>query len=194
MIKLKNFFAVTVLVLAFAAALTACKDSSNELPAYPASTSEKSGTESSNSTSKIDGGDSNTYGDISKEEYDKLYEEYTENAESGVDTNSNADVIEVLPSFQMIDEIFTDYYVAQNAVYYVNISDNSSWQDVEFTKGDYFGQVLYNTESRDLGSIEPGSSNVLPVGTELYESNEDKTVILAKVDDGFIPYVKIVEG
>lgn len=60
MIKLKNFFAVTVLVLAFAAALTACKDSSNELPAYPASTSEKSGTESSNSTSKIDGGDSNT--------------------------------------------------------------------------------------------------------------------------------------
>lgn len=194
MIKLKNFFAVTVLVLAFAAALTACKDSSNELPAYPASTSEKSGTESSNSTSKIDGGDSNTYGDISKEEYDKLYEEYTENAESGVDTNSNADVIAVLPSFQMIDEIFTDYYVAQNAVYYVNISDNSSWQDVEFTKGDYFGQVLYNTESRDLGSIEPGSSNVLPVGTELYESNEDKTVILAKVDDGFIPYVKIVEG
>lgn len=143
---------------------------------------------------KGDIGMNHDYGDISKEEYDKLYEEYTENAESGVDTNSNADVIAVLPSFQMIDEIFTDYYVAQNAVYYVNISDNSSWQDVEFTKGDYFGQVLYNTESRDLGSIEPGSSNVLPVGTELYESNEDKTVILAKVDDGFIPYVKIVEG
>ncbi len=97
-------------------------------------------------------------------------------------------------SSSMISELYTDYYVAHNGIYYVNISDNESWQGVEFTRGNYFGQVLYNTESRELSSIQPGSSNVLPIGTELYESNEDKTVILAKINDGFIPYVKAVEG
>lgn len=98
------------------------------------------------------------------------------------------------PLSPMINEVYTDYYVDHNEVYYVNISYNESWQGVEFTRGNYFGQVLYNTESRELSSIQPGSSNILPIGTELYESNEEKTVILAKVNNSFIPYVKAVEG
>lgn len=111
---------------------------------------------------------------------------------SSSSTDSQVSPMPLLSS--KINELYSDYYIDYSEIYYVNISDDQSWQGVEFTVGDYFGQVLYNTDSRELSSIQPGSANVLPIGTELYESNERKTVILAKMDNCFIPYVKIVEG
>ena len=60
MFKIKKFFSSAVLILAFAITLTACKEDSNGLPNYPAGTSEKSTTKSSNSLLESDAEESNT--------------------------------------------------------------------------------------------------------------------------------------
>lgn len=93
-----------------------------------------------------------------------------------------------------IPEMYTDYYVTSSEVYYINVSDREPWQGITYTKGNYIGKVLFNTESRELRSIQPGSSNVLPIGSDIYETNEDRTIILVNVDNRLIPYLKMVEG
>lgn len=89
-----------------------------------------------------------------------------------------------------------DYFVADDGigVYYANVSDEPSWQDYTFTKGEFFGEILYSTEELELSKIEPWSANVLPIGTRLYRANENLTVVLAEIDGTLIPYLKIVEG
>ncbi len=89
-----------------------------------------------------------------------------------------------------------DYFVADDGigVYYSNVSDEPSWQGYTFTKGEFFGEILYSTEELELSKIEPWSANVLPIGTKLYRANENKTVVLAETDGTLIPYLKIVEG
>ena len=182
-----------VCILAVMASLTACSET--ESPAQNVSGNQTSSqTTTSDETPNeppADSGHSETNDNTDNTDNTNSADSLSEDPNSG---SSGAEESPILPSYQTISDIYNDYYVGRNKVYYVNISDNASWQNAEFTKGDYLGQVLYNTESRDLSSIQPGSSNVLPVGTELYETNEDKTVILAKVNDAFIPYVKVVEG
>lgn len=89
-----------------------------------------------------------------------------------------------------------DYFVADDGVgvYYSSVSEEPSWQDYTFTKGEFFGEILYSTEELELSKIEPWSANVLPIGTKLYRANENLTVVLAEIDGTLIPYLKIVEG
>lgn len=186
---MKKFTAI-VSILAVMASLTACSETDS--PAQNVSGNQSSSQiTTSDETPNEPPADSGHSENNDNTDNTNSADSLSETPNSG---SSGEEESPILPSYQTISDIYNDYYVGRNKVYYVNISDNASWQNVEFTEGDYLGQVLYNTESRDLSSIQPGSSNVLPVGTELYETNEDKTVILAKVNDTFIPYVKVVEG
>lgn len=97
-------------------------------------------------------------------------------------------------SIKRIDEYFDDYFMLDNGVFCANISNESSWRDHTFTKGDYLGEILSSTEERDLKKIEPWAANVLPVGTKLYGTKERGGVIVAEADGELIPYLEIREG
>lgn len=96
-------------------------------------------------------------------------------------------------SIKEIAEIFSDYFVI-DGVLYSNIQNDPQQEEYEYVKGDAFGEILYNTEERDLSKLDNGSASNLPVGTVLYKFPEDATIILAEVDNKLIPYIKIVEG
>lgn len=97
---------------------------------------------------------------------------------------------------KIADVLADDYFVAdkESGIYYSNISDEPSWKESAFTKGDSFGEIFYYTEELELNKIKAWSANVLPIGTRLYRTAEDKTVILAETDEALISYLKIVEG
>lgn len=109
-------------------------------------------------------------------------------------SNSSEEKTTEFCSTEMISEIYTDNIVASNGTYYTNIAYDLSWKNYNWTTGDLFGTVLYNSKERRLSSRKPYSASILPIGTKLYYSNEDKTVIIADIDGKLIPYVKIVEG
>lgn len=109
--------------------------------------------------------------------------------------DDHTDIIEEISILSnTIPEMFTDYYVTDSTVYYINVSDRDPWQGIPYSKGNLIGNVLNHTENRELNSIEPGSASILPIGTEIYESNEDGAIILASVDNRLIPYLRMTEG
>jgi hypothetical protein len=94
-----------------------------------------------------------------------------------------------------ISENFTDYVIVDN-ILYVNIANDPQWISLNYNyiKGDYIGKVLKNSDERNIYKLEDFTANLLPIGTKLYEFDEDPLIILADTADGLIPYLKIVEG
>jgi hypothetical protein len=94
-----------------------------------------------------------------------------------------------------ISENFTDY-VFFDGMPYVNIANEPSWKEnnYEYVKGDFFGEILHNSDERNKYKLEDCTANLLPVGTKFYKFDEDPTIILADTDMGLIPYLILVEG
>jgi hypothetical protein len=94
-----------------------------------------------------------------------------------------------------ISENFTDYVFFDGLVY-VNIANEPSWkeQNYEYIRGDFFGEILHNSNERNKYKLEDSTSNVLPVGTKFYKFEEEPQIILADTEIGLIPYLVLVEG
>lgn len=119
-----------------------------------------------------------------------------EDVEEGLEDDEEDEEEETYTSsdVKQVDSMYSDYCVFDGGVYYVNVTDDSQWSRYTFTKGEYFDEIKYTTHERMLSEIKSGSANILPVGTKLYKTNENPTVILANVNGRLIPYLKIVEG
>jgi hypothetical protein len=94
-----------------------------------------------------------------------------------------------------ISQNFEDFVVFDGIVY-SNIVNEPSWIALgyDYIKGDFFGEVLANSDERNIYKIEDGTANITPIGTKFYRFDEDSTIILADTADGLIPFLMIVEG
>jgi hypothetical protein len=87
-------------------------------------------------------------------------------------------------------------FVVFDGILYSNIAYEPSWIALgyKYIKGDFFGEVLANSDERNIYRIENGTANFTPVGTKFYRFDEDPTIILADTPNGLIPFLMIVEG
>lgn len=82
-----------------------------------------------------------------------------------------------------------DMFVYEDTVY-INATDIDWVKSESFEKGDRAGAI---SDSGIANDFNDWSATVLPVGTEIYES-DDPEILLADLEGQIIPYLKYVEG
>ena len=82
-----------------------------------------------------------------------------------------------------------DMFVYEDIVY-KNATDVDWVKSEMFDKGDMLGEIR---ASGIISDFENWNATVLPVGTEIYES-DDSQILLASLGDQLITYLKWVEG
>ena len=82
-----------------------------------------------------------------------------------------------------------DMFVYEEIVY-INAADVDWVKSETFDKGDMIGKIRASGITSDF---ENWDATVLPVGTEIYES-DDSQILLAGLGEQLIPYLKWVEG
>jgi hypothetical protein len=109
--------------------------------------------------------------------------------------SDNGEVSAPPTTFTEIHPHHTDYVVF-GGILYSNNSKNEMWAGKYevYTKGDFFDEVLINSDERNIYKIEDCTASLMPVGTKFYECNESSELILADTPDGLIPFLMIVEG
>lgn len=92
-----------------------------------------------------------------------------------------------------IDEQFTDYFV-YGGIYYINVSNDPTWESYEYTPGDELLEITGISEIRKLSQLSDGTSSKLAIGTKIYSCETRPDMLLALVDGEYLPYYKMVEG
>ena len=87
------------------------------------------------------------------------------------------------------DDNNVDMFVYEDIVY-INATDVDWVKSGTFDKGDMLGEIR---DSGITSDFENWDATVLPVGTEIYES-DDAQILLASSGEQLIPYLKWVEG
>ncbi len=87
------------------------------------------------------------------------------------------------------DDNNVDMFVYEDIVY-INATDVDWVKSGTFDKGDMTGEIR---DSGITSDFENWDATVLPVGTEIYES-DDSQILLASLGEQLIPYLKWVEG
>lgn len=87
------------------------------------------------------------------------------------------------------DDNSVDMFVYEDIVY-INATDVDWVKSGTFDKGDMLGEIR---DSGITSDFENWDATVLPVGTEIYES-DDSQILLASLGEQLIPYLKWVEG
>ena len=87
------------------------------------------------------------------------------------------------------DDNNVDMFVYEDIVY-INATDVDWVKSGTFDKGDMLGEIC---DSGITSDFENWDATVLPVGTEIYES-DDSQILLASLGEQLIPYLKWVEG
>ena len=82
-----------------------------------------------------------------------------------------------------------DMFVYEDVVY-INATDVDWVKSAAFDKGDMIGKI---SDSGITSDFDNWNATVLPVGTEIYES-DDSQILLASSGEQLIPYLKYVEG
>jgi hypothetical protein len=92
-----------------------------------------------------------------------------------------------------IDSAYTDYVFFDNAVY-INAENEPSQPtiDTDYVKGAFFGEILYQSDERNLHKIKSNTANILSVGTRFYLYDDNPQIILADTESGLIPYMKLL--
>ena len=75
-------------------------------------------------------------------------------------------------------------------IVYINAADVDWVKSETFDKGDMIGEICASGITSDFDNWD---ATVLPVGTEIYES-DDPQILLAGLGEKLIPYLKWVEG
>lgn len=87
------------------------------------------------------------------------------------------------------DDNNVDMFVYEDIVY-INATDVDWVKSETFVKGDMIGEIHASGITSDFDNW---NATVLPVGTEIYES-DDSQILLASLGEQLIPYLKWVEG
>jgi len=87
------------------------------------------------------------------------------------------------------DDNNVDMFVYEDIVY-INATDVDWVKSETFDKGDMLGEIRDSGITSDFDNWD---ATVLPVGTEIYES-DDSQILLASLGEQLIPYLKWVEG
>ena len=87
------------------------------------------------------------------------------------------------------DDNNVDMFVYEDIVY-INATDVDWVKSGTFDKCDMIGEMR---DSGITSDFENWDATVLPVGTEIYES-DDSQILLASLGEQLIPYLKWVEG
>lgn len=103
---------------------------------------------------------------------------------SAVKTTSNP-----TPEQVYSEDNSVDMFVYEDIVY-KNATDVDWVKSEMFDKGDMIGEIR---DSGITSDFENWDATVLPVGTEIYES-DDSQILLASLGEQLIPYLKWVEG
>ena len=82
-----------------------------------------------------------------------------------------------------------DMFVYEDIVC-INATDVDWVKSGTFDKGDMLGEIRDSGTTSDFDNWD---ATVLPVGTEIYES-DDSQILLASLGEHLIPYLKWVEG
>lgn len=82
-----------------------------------------------------------------------------------------------------------DMFVYEDTAY-VNASDVDWVKNETFERGKYIGKIKNSEASKDFKNWD---ATVLPVGTEIFESGHTQ-ILLVKLEEKLIPYLKYVEG
>lgn len=87
------------------------------------------------------------------------------------------------------DDNNVDMFIYEDIVY-INAADVDWVKNETFDKGDRIGEI---SESGITSDFNNWDATVLPVGTEIYES-DNAQILLANSGEQLIPYLKWVEG
>jgi|SRR5690606_17678727 len=77
-----------------------------------------------------------------------------------------------------------------DGIVYSNVKDVDWVKESDYTIGEEVGEIT--KQSDKANEFENGTSNKLPVGTKIYET--DTPIYIAIVDGKEIPYLKMLEG
>ncbi|MER2078710.1 hypothetical protein [Psychrobacillus psychrotolerans] len=80
-----------------------------------------------------------------------------------------------------------------NGLVYSNASNIERVQELELIKGEELGEITRQTSNKWL--FKDGAATELPVGTKIYESNDDDTYnLIIELEEEEIVYVVLLEG
>jgi hypothetical protein len=82
-----------------------------------------------------------------------------------------------------------DIFVLDGIVY-SNVEHVDWVKKLDYTMGEEVGEITKQTDKAD--AFENGTSNKLPIGTKIYETDTD--IYIAIVNNKEIPYLKMLEG
>ncbi|WP_053075118.1 hypothetical protein [Ornithinibacillus californiensis] len=84
-----------------------------------------------------------------------------------------------------------DIFVLDGIVY-SNVEDVDWVKESDYTIGEEVGEIT--KQSDKANEFENGTSNKLPVGTKIYETDTQIYIAIVDVDGKEIPYLKMLEG
>lgn len=70
---------------------------------------------------------------------------------------------------------------------------NIDWvNENTYTAGEFLGLIAKNWEG--IPSMAHAHANLLPIGTKIYQSKEDRSILIAEMDGEFYYYYALLEG
>lgn len=84
----------------------------------------------------------------------------------------------------------SDFFIMDSTVY-INAEDIEWINNIEIREGKFLGKI---TESGMKKNFKEWNSTKLKTNSEIYELEGRKDIILAKINNEYIPYLKYVEG
>lgn len=98
--------------------------------------------------------------------------------------------IDTSPEAVIKDDPDADFFVMNNTVY-INAEDINWVKELSLSEGEILGEI---NESGVNSEFKNWDSTVIDVDIIIYECIERKDLVLVKTMDGFIPYLRWVEG
>ncbi|SHI54147.1 hypothetical protein SAMN05444401_0949 [Clostridium amylolyticum] len=96
----------------------------------------------------------------------------------------------VSPQSLLKDNPDADFFI-MNSTIYINAMDIEWVKDLPLKEGIALGKIN-NTGVKN--NFKDWDATILNIGTVIYELEGRKDIVLIKIDDKYIPYLKYVEG
>lgn len=106
---------------------------------------------------------------------------------SGCSTISSSNLS---PETLLKDEPDADFFI-MNSIIYVNAIDVEWVKEIPLKEGKFLGKIN-NTGVKS--NFKDWDATKLDIGTEIYELATRNNIVIIKIDNNYMPYLKYVEG
>lgn len=106
---------------------------------------------------------------------------------SGCSTISSSNLS---PETLLKDEPDADFFI-MNSIIYVNAIDVEWVKEIPLKEGKFLGRIN-NTGVKS--NFKDWDATKLDIGTEIYELATRNNIVIIKIDNNYMPYLKYVEG